>query len=52
MHLKEMKYLERICEKVGSINVTGNGDILKQLLSLVAEKQKKASALSGASCVC
>ena len=33
--LKELEYLERICDKVGSISVDGGGGILKNLRGLV-----------------
>ncbi len=33
--MKKLEYLERICEKVGNINVTGSGDILSQLANVV-----------------
>ncbi len=33
--LKELEYVERICENVGSINVTGSGDLLTQLASIL-----------------
>lgn len=33
--LKELEYLERICEKVDSIRVSGSGDLLAQLAALV-----------------
>lgn len=33
--LKELEYIERICENVGSINLNGSGDILTQLLTLL-----------------
>ena len=36
--LKELEYLERICENVGSINVSGSGDILSELIALVRKK--------------
>jgi len=36
--LKEMEYLERICDKVGSISVSNNGSLLAQLQELVAGK--------------
>ena len=32
--LKEMEYLERICEKVGSISLSGTAGILEQLVAL------------------
>jgi hypothetical protein len=35
MRLKEMEYLERICDNVGSITVGGGGDLLKQLAQLL-----------------
>lgn len=33
--LKELEYVERICENVGSINVNGDGTILSQLSSIL-----------------
>lgn len=33
--LKELEYLERICEHVGSINVTGSEDVLTQLTNIL-----------------
>ena len=33
--LKELEYLERICEHVGSINVNGSGNILSQLTTAI-----------------
>lgn len=33
--LKELEYVERICENVGNINLSGNGDILNQLRELL-----------------
>ena len=35
MRLKEMEYIERICENVGSISLSGNGDLLAQLQQLL-----------------
>lgn len=35
MKLKEMEYLEKICEKVGSITVNGGGDLLSQLAQML-----------------
>ena len=35
MRLKEMEYLERICDNVGAITVGGGGDLLKQLAQLL-----------------
>lgn len=36
--LKELEYLERICEHVGSINVTGSQDVLSQLAGILKSK--------------
>ena len=33
--LKEMEYIERICENVGNINLGGGGDILSQLAQIL-----------------
>jgi len=33
--LKELEYLERICDKVGSISVSNGGSLLTQLQELV-----------------
>ncbi len=33
--LKELEFIERICENVGSITLSGSGDVLTQLASLV-----------------
>lgn len=33
--LKELEYLERICERVGNINVGSNTDLISQLLTVV-----------------
>ncbi|HIZ54844.1 MAG TPA: slipin family protein [Firmicutes bacterium] len=35
LRLKEMEYIERICENVGNISLNGTGDILTQLSSLL-----------------
>ncbi|HML47292.1 MAG TPA: SPFH domain-containing protein [Clostridia bacterium] len=35
MKLKEMEYLEKICENVGSITVNGGGDLLSQLAQML-----------------
>ncbi len=32
--LKELEYVEKICENVGNINLNGNGNVLTQLLGL------------------
>lgn len=36
--LKELEYVERICENVGNINLNGNGDVLTQLMGLMQSK--------------
>ena len=41
--LKELEYLERICDKVGSISLNGAGNILEQLAGLTLPKETKAS---------
>ena len=33
--LKELEYVERICENVGNINLNGNGDVLTQLTGVL-----------------
>ena len=33
--LKELEYIERICENVGNINLSAGGDILTQLASVL-----------------
>lgn len=38
-HLKEMEYLERICDKVGSISVAGGRGILEQLGEMMGTKE-------------
>lgn len=40
--LKELEYIERICENVGNINLNGNADVLSQLTSLLQEREKTA----------
>ena len=35
MRLKEMEYIERICENVGNISLNGNGNLLAQLQQLL-----------------
>jgi Membrane protease subunits, stomatin/prohibitin homologs len=37
--LKELEFLEKICEKIGSISLTGGGDLLERLNALVGEKR-------------
>lgn len=39
--LKELEYVERICENVGSIHLNGNADILAQLAELLGRKEVK-----------
>ncbi|MBQ7646909.1 MAG: slipin family protein, partial [Clostridia bacterium] len=33
--LKELEFIERVCDNVGSINLNGNGDILSQLANIL-----------------
>lgn len=37
--LKELEFLEKICEKIGSISLTGGGDLLERLDALLGEKR-------------
>ncbi|MBQ8509232.1 MAG: slipin family protein [Clostridia bacterium] len=39
--LKEMEYIEKLCEKVGNINLSGQGDILSQLASVMGSQKKQ-----------
>lgn len=39
--LKELEYIERICEKVGSINLNGSADLLTQLTAVLSHKQEE-----------
>ena len=38
--LKELEYLERICEKIGNISVLGGGGLLEQLNALLENGKK------------
>ncbi len=37
--LKELEYVERICENVGNITLNGSGDVLSQLTAILAEEK-------------
>ena len=37
--LKEMEYLEKICDKVGSITINGGGSVLEQLAELAGTQK-------------
>ena len=37
--LKELEYLERICDRVGSISLNGAGSVLEQLAALALPKE-------------
>ncbi|SDF53982.1 SPFH domain / Band 7 family protein [Fontibacillus panacisegetis] len=37
--LKELEFLEKICEKIGSISLTGGGDLLERLNSLIGDRK-------------
>ncbi|WP_240416324.1 slipin family protein [Paenibacillus periandrae] len=39
--LKELEFLEKICEKIGTISLTGGGNLLEQLNSLLSIKESK-----------
>lgn len=39
--LKELEYIERICENVGSINLSGNSDIISQLALLLRGEESR-----------
>ena len=39
--LKELEYIERICENVGSINLSGNSDIISQLTLLLRGEESR-----------
>jgi hypothetical protein len=36
--LKELEFLEKICEKIGTISLTGGGNLLEKLNSLLGDK--------------
>ncbi len=38
--LKELEYLERICDKVGNISLSGGGNVLEQLAGIVLPQRK------------
>ncbi len=40
--LKELEYMERICENVGNITLSGSGDVLSQLASMLRGKCAEA----------
>ncbi len=42
--LKELEYLERICEKVGSISVTGGSGILEHLAAMIGQANRQPKA--------
>lgn len=37
--LKELEYVERICEKVGNININGGNDVLSQLTGMLSSNK-------------
>ena len=39
--LKELEYVERICENVGNITLNGNGDVLSQLVGMLRSDKNK-----------
>lgn len=42
--LKELEFLEKICEKIGSVSLTGGGSLLEQLNLLLADKSNQNGA--------
>jgi len=38
--LKELEYLEHICDKVGNISLSSNAGVLEQLMSLIEKKDE------------
>lgn len=36
--LKELEFLEKICEKIGNVSLTGGGSLLEQLKMLLSNK--------------
>ena len=43
LKLKELEYLERICDKIGSISVDGGGGVLKSLRELIGSGSQRPS---------
>lgn len=41
--LKELEYLEKICEKIGNVSLLGGGNLLEQLNSLLAARNNEKS---------
>ncbi|HOJ78900.1 MAG TPA: slipin family protein [Bacillota bacterium] len=39
--LKELEFLEKICDKIGHISLTGGGGLLEQLNALLAERKER-----------
>lgn len=39
--LKELEFLEKICEKIGTVSLTGGGNLLEQLNSLLGDRNGK-----------
>ncbi len=42
--LKELEFLEKICEKIGNVSLTGGGSLLEQLNVLLADRNNKTDA--------
>jgi len=40
--LKELEYIERICENVGNITLNSGGDVLSQLTGILKRKDESA----------
>ena len=39
--LKELEFIEKICENVGNINLSGNADVLTQLAGVLTNREKE-----------
>ncbi|ANF98276.1 slipin family protein [Paenibacillus bovis] len=45
--LKELEFLEKICEKIGTISLTGGGNLLEQMNALMGMKETAAARDAG-----
>lgn len=44
--LKELEFLEKICEKIGNVSLTGGGSLLEQLNTLLSNKANDKKSVS------
>lgn len=49
--LKELEYVERICEKVGNININGGSDVLSQLTGMLSSNKNNPKITKEISCL-